>query len=329
MSTSQSGSHNSTSLCYDSVNNSCPRTMYPLTLRLSLYFLFTTIIVFTVCGNLLVIFVILLSQNPLLAATSHLILSLSVAGVLIGGFVMPHSMVRSIETCWYFGQIFCEFHTTVDIVLCNSTLWHITFISVDRYLAIFHPLHYRNLMTNKTGAAMISSSWGLALVFGFAIVISDPQVKIRSDFYKSCLGGCFSLHAREIGVEYFIIFYFIPVCIIVTVYSRIFFVAQKHTKVIHSCNKGPKVSVSLTAKDLKATKTLAVVVGTFLFCWTPFFMCNIIDPLIGHSIHTLLYESLMWVAYLNAMCNPLIYVFFYSWFRKTAKVLLSKLFMQM
>lgn len=242
--------------------------------------------------------------------------------------MMPHSMVRSIETCWYFGQIFCEFHTTGDVVLCNTTLWHLTFIAVDRYLAIFHPLQYQSLMTNKTGTAMISSSWGLALVFGFAIVITDPQVKIRGDSYKSCLGGCFSLHAREIGVEYAIIFYFIPVCIIITVYSRIFFVAQKHKNVIHNYNKGSKRSAAMTAKDLKATKTLAVVVGTFLFCWTPFFMYNITDPLIGHSIHTLLYESLMWVAYLNAMCNPLIYVFFYSWFRKTVKVLLSKLFMQ-
>lgn len=329
MNTSLSGSHDSASLCYDFLNNSCPRTVYPFTLRFSLYFLFTTIIILTVTGNLLVVFVILLFQNPLLAATNHLILSLSVAGVLIGGFVMPHSMVRSIETCWYFGQIFCEFHTTIDVVLCNTTMWHLTFISIDRYLAIFHPLHYRNLMTNKTGAAMISSSWGLALVFGFAIVISNPQVKIRGDFYKSCLGGCFSLHAREIGVEYSIIFYFIPVCIIITVYSRIFFVAQRHTKVIHSYNKGPKLSAPLTAKDLKATKTLAIIVGNFLFCWTPFFMCNIIDPLIGHSIHTLLYESLMWVAYLNAMFNPLIYVFFYNWFRKTTKALLSKLFMQM
>ncbi|KAF7694507.1 hypothetical protein HF521_008260 [Silurus meridionalis] len=169
----------SAALCYESLNNSCPRIVYLLSLRISFYFLFTTIIILTVSGNLLVIFVILLSQNPLPAPTNHMILSLSVAGVLIGGLVLPNSMVRSIETCWYFGQILCEIHTTVDIVLCNTTVWHLTFISVDRYLAIFHPLHYRNLMTNKTGMAMISSSWSLALVFGFVIVISNPQVKIR------------------------------------------------------------------------------------------------------------------------------------------------------
>lgn len=327
MNSSLSRSPESAALCYDSLENSCPRTVYPLTLCLSLYFLFTTIFILTVSGNMLVIFVIWCSQNPLPAATNHLILSLSVAGVLIGGFVMPYSMVRSIATCWYFGPTFCEIHTAIDIVLCNTTMWHLTFISVDRYLAIFYPLHYQNFMTNKTGATMISSSWGLALAFGFVIVISDPQAKIRSSFYKDCMGGCFSFHNRKIGVKYSIIFYVIPVCIIITVYSRIFLVAKRHAKVIHSCNKCPKPSTLLRVKDLKATKTFSIVIGTFLCCWTPYFMCNIIDPLIGHSIDNLLYESLMWLAYLNAMFNPLIYVFLYSWFRQTAKALLSKLFM--
>ncbi|KAI5607487.1 trace amine-associated receptor 11, partial [Silurus asotus] len=306
----------SAALCYESLNNSCPRTVYPLVLHLSFYFLFTTIIILTVSGNLLVIFVILLSQNPLATSTNHMILSLSIAGVLIGGLVLPNSMVRSIETCWYFGQMLCEIHTTVDIVLCNTTVWHLTFISVDRYLAIFHPLHYQSLMTNKTGMAMISSSWSLALVFGFVIIISNPEVKIQSDLNESCVGGCDSSHVREIGVEYFIIFFLIPVCIIITVYSRIFFVAQRHAKVIHSYNKGPKPSAPLVVKDLKATKTLGIVVGTFLFCWTPIFMCNLFDPLIGHSINSVMYDSFMWFAYLNVMFNPLIYAFFYSWFRK-------------
>ncbi|KAF5897689.1 trace amine-associated receptor 1-like, partial [Clarias magur] len=205
-----SGASEPATLCYDTLNNSCPRTVYPLPFRLSLYLLVTTIVILTVSGNMLVTFVLLFSQNPLLAGTHHLLLSLSVAGFLIGGFVMPHSMVRSIETCWYFGQILCEIHTAVDVVLCNATMWHLTFISVDRYMAIFYPLHYQHLMTKRTCVAMISSSWGLGIVFGFAIVISDPEVKIRGEYYKSCVGGCFSLHAREIGVEYSIVFYFVP-----------------------------------------------------------------------------------------------------------------------
>ncbi|XP_062857145.1 trace amine-associated receptor 11 [Trichomycterus rosablanca] len=323
-----SGSPEAVAVCFESLNGSCLRSTSPLALRLSLYFLFTSIIVLTVTGNLLVIVVITFSQNHFSAGTNNLILSLSVAGLVLGGFVMPFSMVRSIESCWYFGHVFCCLHTTVDIILCNATVWHLMFISVDRYVAIFYPLHYHNRMTNKTFVAMIGSSWGLASVFGFATIISDPQVVIRGGSNKACVGGCLSLHAREIGMEYALFFYFIPVSVMMIIYGRISFIAQRHTKAIHSNTNHANPSAPSTAKDFKATKTFTIVVGNFLLCWTPFFMCNIIDPLVGHTICALLYEGLMWVAYLNATFNPLIYVFFYKWFRETAKVLLSKLFIQ-
>lgn len=316
-------------VCFESLNGSCPRSTYPFGLRLSLYFVFTFISILTVTGNLLVIVVITFSHNHFSAGSNNLILSISVAGLVLGGFVMPFSTVRSVESCWYFSHVFCCFHTTVDIILCNGTVWHLMFISVDRYVAVFYPLHYHSHMTNKTCVVMITSSWGLASVFGLATIISDPQVVIRGASYTACVGGCFSLHAREIGMEYALFFYFLPVSVMGIIYGRISFVAQRHTKAIQSNINHLNPSTTSSAKDIKAIKTFTIVVGNFLLCWTPFFTCNIIDPLLGHTINTLLYEGLMWVAYLNATFNPLIYIFFYKWFRETAKVLLSRWVIQL
>ncbi|XP_066534032.1 trace amine-associated receptor 11 [Hoplias malabaricus] len=303
-------------LCFMSLNESCPRTVYTLALRGPLYLLFAVIVILIVIGNLLVICIIIFSQH-LHTSTNFLVLSLSVAGLLLGVVVMPFSMVRSLETCWYFGKVFCNFHSTVDIILCNTTVWHLTFISIDRYLAVCHPMEYQKQMTNRLCVAMIMSSWSLSSVFGFTITLLDPEIKRKETFHMNCFGGCFALHTKEIGVQYSIIFYFIPVSIIVTVYSRIFFVAVRQSKLIHSYNYNPKAP--LKSKGFKATKTLAVVIGTFLVCWTPFFMCNIIDPIIDHSVPPLLYEVFMWLAYLNTMFNPIIYSFFYRWFRETSK----------
>ncbi|XP_076872435.1 trace amine-associated receptor 1-like [Brachyhypopomus gauderio] len=311
-------------LCFQSVNGSCPRIVYSLALRVPLYLVFSLVIMLIIIGNLLVICIIVCSEH-LQTATHHLILSLSVAGLLLGSLVMPPSLVRSLETCWYFSNAFCDFHSTADIILCNTMVWHLTFISIDRYLAVSRPLQYQNRTSHRVCVAMVVSSWGLATVFGFAITLSNPEIKNKDDFHKVCVGGCFALHAKEIGVEYSIIFFFVPVFIIVSVYSRIFFIAQKHSKVIHNYKNSSKTCAPLVTKDLKATKTLAVVIGNFLFCWTPFFMCNIADPIVHHSIPAVLYEVLLWVAYLNSMFNPLIYAFFYSWFRKTAKILVTKL----
>ncbi|XP_026851661.1 trace amine-associated receptor 11 [Electrophorus electricus] len=311
-------------LCFQSLNESCPRVVYSLAFRAPLYLLFTLVITLIISGNLLVICIIVCSQN-LQTATHNLILSLSVAGLLLGVLVLPPSMVRSLETCWYFGKAFCNFHSVADIILCNTTVWHLTFISVDRYLAVCWPLHYQSRATHRLCITMVTSSWGLAAVFAFAITLSNPQIKNKDSFHKGCVGGCFALHTKEIGIEYSIMFFFIPVSIIVSLYSKIFFIAQKHSKVIHSYTNNSKSCVPMATKDLKATKTLALVIGNFIFCWTPFFMCNIVDPIIYHSIPSLLYEVLMWVAYLNSMFNPLIYALFYSWFRETAKILVTKL----
>lgn len=309
-------------LCFESVNGSCLRMIYSSALRAPLYLLFAAVIFLIVSGNLLVICIIVLSPH-LHTATNYFILSLSVAGLLLGGLVLPPSMVRSLETCWYFGQVFCDIHSTADIILCNTTVWHLTFISIDRYLAICHPMHYQNQVTKRLCIVMIASSWGLSSVFGFAITLSELEVKNVDPIHRACVGGCFALHAKEIGVEYSVVFFFVPVFIIVSVYGRIFFVAQRHSKLIHSYTHKPRAM--RPARDLKATKTLGLVIGNFLFCWTPFFMCNVIDPFVDHSIPALLYEVLMWFAYLNSMFNPLIYAFFYNWFRETAKVMVHKL----
>ncbi|KAI4873648.1 hypothetical protein NFI96_001179 [Prochilodus magdalenae] len=314
-------------LCFESLNDSCPRVVYSLAFRAPLYLLFALMVLLIVSGNLLVICIIVFSQH-LRTATNYLILSLSVAGLLLGGLVLPPSMVRSLETCWYFGEVFCAFHSIADIILCNTTVWHLTFISIDRYLAVCHPMQYQNRVSNRLCLAMIVSSWLMSSVFGFAITLAQPEVKTKDSLHKPCVGGCFALHAKEIGVEYSIVFYFIPVSVIVSVYSRIFFVARRHARLIHSCTHNPTGGAPSAVKDLKATKTLAIVIGNFLFCWTPFFMCNIIDPLVHHSIPSLLYEVLMWLAYLNSMFNPLIYAFFYSWFRETTKALVNNLLTQ-
>uniref|UniRef100_A0A8B9KNR5 Trace amine-associated receptor 11 n=1 Tax=Astyanax mexicanus TaxID=7994 RepID=A0A8B9KNR5_ASTMX len=325
MNLSLQGSVEVVSFCFEGLNGSCPRTVYSSAMRVPLYILFALIVFLIVSGNLLVICIILLSQH-LQMATNCLILSLSVAGLLLGGLVLPPSMVRSLETCWYFGEHFCDFHSTADIILCNTTVWHLTFISVDRYLAVCHPVHYQNRVIKRLYIVMILTSWGLSSVFGFAITLSNPEVLIKDDPQKTCIGECLALHTKEIGVEYSIIFFFMPVSIIVSVYSKVYCVAQRHSRAIHSYAHNPKAMP--TSKDLKATKTLGIVIGNFLFCWTPFFMCNIMDPILNHSIPSVLYEVLMWFSYLNSLFNPLIYAFFYRWFRETAKGLFNKLFKQ-
>ncbi|XDV41293.1 hypothetical protein PO909_010184 [Leuciscus waleckii] len=311
MTLSQLWTAESFGLCFERLNDSCVKTVYSPVIRVPLYFLFAITNIVIVFGNLWVICTISFFQQ-LHTPTNYLIVSMAVADLLLGSFVMPPSMVRSLETCWYFGDFFCKFHSGTDFTLCNASVLHLTFISIDRYYAVCQPLQYHRRITTRVSIAMILFSWCFSAFIGFGIIFSELKIE----------GGCLALHGREIGVTYSIVFYFLPMFIIVSIYSRIFVIAQKHVRVI---NNYPSSS-SVSKKDLKATKTLAIVIGVFMSCWTPYFMCNIIDPVVNHTIPALLYEVLMWVAYLNAVFNPLIYAFFYGWFREKSKLLYKKLY---
>ncbi|XP_053304698.1 D(4) dopamine receptor [Spea bombifrons] len=92
-------------------------------------------------------------------------------------------------------------------------------------------------------------------------------------------------------------------------------VAYPHLKYSNSMEPERK-QAKINGRERKAMRVLPVVVGAFLFCWTPFFVvhitravcetCHISEPLI--SIVT-------WLGYVNSALNPVIYTIFNTEFR--------------
>ncbi len=217
-------------LCFESSNNSCERFVYPSEIQILLYLFFSGIALTTVCGNLLVI-VAIIHFKQLHTPTNYLTLSLAVADLLIGGFVMPPSMLRSVETCWYLGDVFCKIHSSVDIMLCITSLLHISFISIDRYYAVCHPLQYRSKITPPISLIMISLSWGLAAFVGFAMVFLQLNILGDEEFYfdnVACKGACIIFQTAAASTISSFLAFGLPAIITVSIYLKFFLLHENN-----------------------------------------------------------------------------------------------------
>ncbi|XP_004630377.1 trace amine-associated receptor 4-like [Octodon degus] len=318
--------------CFPLVNASCLRKDRPMPVVFAMYMVMTVAIVMTMLGNAAVIASIA-HFKELHSPTNFLILSMATTDLLVSCVVMPFSMTRSVHSCWYFGDLFCKLHSCCDVMLCTTSIFHLCFISVDRYYAVCDPLHYITKITMPVVEFFLLISWAIPIFFAFGLVFSRLNLIGAEDFMAAieCTGLCVLIFNKLWGVLASVIAFFIPGTVMVGIYAHIFTVARKHARKIGTGPRTKQAESESTMKptarrESKATKTLSIVMGVFVLCWLPFFVLTIVDPFIDFTTPEDLYNVFLWLGYFNSTFNPIIYGLFYPWFRKALRMLVTGMF---
>ncbi|XP_072822037.1 trace amine-associated receptor 7a-like [Vicugna pacos] len=313
-------------LCYEHLNGSCVKTPYSPGPRLILYAVLGSGAALAVFGNLSAM-ISVLHFKQLHSPANFLIASLACADFLVGAAVMPFSTVRSVESCWYFGQRFCQFHSCFDGSFCYASIYHLCFISLDRYLAVTDPLLYPTRFTANVSGLCIAFSWLFSIFYSFSLFGTGANEAGLEDLVSAltCMGGC-QIAVNQSWVLVNFLLFFLPTLVMIIVYSKIFLIAKQQARKIESVsNKTVRSSDSyrdrVAKRERKAAKTLGIAVVAFLISWLPYYVNSIIDAFLGFITPTYIYEILVWIAYFNSAMNPLIYAFFYPWFRKAFKLI--------
>ena len=117
-------------------------------------------------GNTLVVYVILhfkRLKNP----TNYILLSLAITDLAVSFLVMFPSMIQDTLQKWIFNNLFCKLYVGFDISCCTASILHLLLTAVDRYIAIFNPLTYKNLVRTWHIVVMVLIVWTLSFSMSF------------------------------------------------------------------------------------------------------------------------------------------------------------------
>ncbi|XP_076877015.1 trace amine-associated receptor 13c-like [Brachyhypopomus gauderio] len=314
--------HSEDMYCFPEDNSSCIKEVRTGTGNIFLFTLLSFISVCTVFLNLLVI-ISISHFKQLHTPTNLLILSLAVADLLVGLVVMPVNILGLIENCWYFGNMACVIVFVINNLSTVASLCSLTFIAVDRYVAVNDPLSYSIKITFCKTSVFIIAGWFFSLLYVVIFLYFNDNL-LPSQIMIRCHGECVMYIKYTWMTVDLIVIFVTPCSIILILYSFIFNVARRQAiavrSLINSTSNRRRARGSFTS-ETKAARTLGIVVCVYLVCWIPFYLSSL--SVENMSSFSLVWTVFGWLVYLNSSMNPLIYAIFYPWFRASVKNILT------
>ncbi|XP_070137835.1 alpha-2 adrenergic receptor isoform X2 [Drosophila bipectinata] len=184
----------------------------------------TILMIIIVVGNMLVIIAIA-TEKSLKNIQNWFIASLAVADFFLGLIIMPFSLANELMGYWIFGSWWCDIHSAMDVLLCTASIMNLCLISLDRYWSITKAVDYLKSRTPARAAVMITAVWIMS-----ALICIPPLLGWKVKMPEGQLPKCEL--SEDIGYVLYSALgsFYIPSCIMVFVYIRIYFAAKARAR---------------------------------------------------------------------------------------------------
>ncbi|XP_042742217.1 substance-P receptor [Lagopus leucura] len=267
---------------------------------------YTLIVVVSVVGNVVVMWIIL-AHKRMRTVTNYFLVNLAFAEASMSAFNTVVNFTYAIHNEWYYGLLYCKFHNFFPIAAVFASIYSMTAIALDRYMAIIHPLQPR--LSATATKVVIGVIWLLAFLLAFPQGYYSVTEELPGRLV--CLVAWPEHSTNVYGKTYHfcmtVLIYFLPLLVIGCAYTVVSITLWASEIPGDSSDRYHE---QVSAKR-KVVKMMIIVVCTFALCWLPYhiyFTLQYFNPewYLQKFIQQV-YLAVMWLAMSSTMYNPIIY----------------------
>ncbi|XP_015673369.1 kappa-type opioid receptor [Protobothrops mucrosquamatus] len=277
---------------------------------------YSMVFVVGLVGNSLVMFVII-RYTKMKTATNIYIFNLALADALVTT-TMPFQSTEYLMNTWPFGDVLCKIVISIDYYNMFTSIFTLTMMSVDRYIAVCHPVKALDFRTPLKAKIINICIWVLSSSVGISAIVLGGT-KVREDTGST---EC-SLQFPDddyiwwdifMKICVFVFAFIIPVLIIIVCYTLMILRLKSVRLLSGSREKDRNLR--------RITRLVLVVVAVFIICWTPIHIFVLVEALgdVSHSTAAISsYYFCIALGYTNSSLNPILYAFLDENFKRCFK----------
>ncbi|WAR24319.1 GAL2B-like protein, partial [Mya arenaria] len=219
---------------------------------------------------------------------------------------IPVAVGQALYRIWIYGEFMCKLTGFLQGVTVAASVFTIALLSVDRFLAIRHPLVFRRLSTNATAIKLLLIVWILAIILMISVMdlIPEEPVHFCSEIWSE------DYHRQQYDVAQFVVVYIIPGVMICVCYGAIGSELWKEDKDLHRAESetGQGLAKQVMKGRKRVAKMLIALAVLFAVCWLPYHTVSLY--LDFHPEENKLLVALPYTIFLghsNSALNPILY----------------------
>ncbi|KAM8737972.1 mu-type opioid receptor isoform 1-T1 [Acanthopagrus schlegelii] len=279
----------------------------PVIIAIVITALYSIVCVVGLVGNVLVMYIIV-RYTKMKTATNIYIFNLALADALVTS-TLPFQSVNYLMGTWPFGDALCKMVMSIDYYNMFTSIFTLTTMSIDRYVAVCHPVKALDFRTPHNAKIVNVCNWILSSAIGLPVMFMASTAVTSSPCAASSIVDCKLIFPHPswywdtlLKICVFIFAFIMPVLIITVCYGLMILRLKSVRMLSGSQEKDRNLR--------RITRMVLVVVAVFIVCWTPIHIFVIITALINipsSTLQTITWHFCIALGYTNSSLNPVLY----------------------